>query len=158
MYGKIIRYFPHLSKSCWKNFKRSCNWLFLCLLKRCPQFGIIPASNAPFRKKMLTRQEIRFGNSYQVLVDDMSPKSPKSSPAVMAVCSVVTLRNLNHNLFQNKKCHAIPNFLHGISCFSILSYRIKKLRGMRTAVYKVDVTMRPPQARVSQKHFFVKNL
>ena len=34
--------------------------------------------------------------------------------------------------------------------------KLKALRGMRTAAYKADVAMRPPQARVSQaKLYFI---
>ncbi len=43
---------------------------------------------------------------------------------------------------------------YSIGNFSEFSYRIKTLRGMRTAAYKVDVAMRPPQARVSQAKLF----
>ena len=32
--------------------------------------------------------------------------------------------------------------------------KLKALRGMRTAAYKVDVAMRPPQARVSQAKLY----
>ena len=41
-----------------------------------------------------------------------------------------------------------------IGNFSEFSYRSTTLRGMRTAAYKVDVAMRPPQARVSQAKLF----
>ena len=46
-------------------------------------------------------------------------------------------------------------FFYSIGNFSEFSYRIKTLRGMRTAAYEVDVAMRPPQARVSQAKLFV---
>lgn len=41
--------------------------------------------------------------------------------------------------------------------FSEFSYRIKTLRGMRTAAHKVNVAMRPPQAQVSQAKLFLVN-
>ena len=47
------------------------------------------------------------------------------------------------------------SYFYSIGNFSELSYRTKTLRGMRTAAYKVDVAVRPPQARVSQAKLFV---